>query len=380
MRSPPRYETRSKAPILDPDGFQAVTNKRNRDVSVSPTFSTASSSSAIPKPRKVLIQGIPPAQNTQKCFSGPLRTLGVVAPKLTNFRNGTATIESPDQDLSSKLIKLSETFGHPLRISDLNPKPAPAPTTDKRTFSVVIKGVEPDVTMEEIKEAAGRAGIRVSNLWRIRSRASNTLTTLVRVLTPDQGSHDRLLREGLSVFLEFSPYKCEESHPPKPRISQCPRCFVLGHSASSCTAPSRCPKCGNPQSPGHKCTSAQPSCLNCKGEHLPYSPNCPAKQSSPETLAETQLLHPVDPMNESTDSLPDIDDLKELKVSDVVPHLVPYSRQIVKFVSVLLLNLFPNDKPRVQHLIKVLSKRFFFHDTHFAYTGNAVHISCRRPL
>lgn len=243
-----------------------------------------------------------------------------------------------------------------------------------------MKGVEPDVTMEEIKEAAGRAGIRVSNLWRIRSRATGALTTLVRLLTPEQVSHDRLIREGLSVFLEASYYKCEESHPPKPRISQCPRCLVLGHTASSCKAPSRCPKCGETQTPQHTCLSSTPSCLNCKGDHPAYSAQCPAKQAPPTTLAETQFLASVDPMNESTDSIPSHEDLQELKISDLVPNLVPYSRQIVKFVAVILLNMFPNDKPRIRHLITVLSKRYFSHDTHFAYTGNAVHVSCRRPL
>lgn len=350
---------------------------------LSPAFSPASCSSPSSLPlRKVLIELIPTSQCTQKHLADPLRCLNIQAPKVSIFRNGKALVESADPDLSSKMAKFHEKFGHPVKVTDQNPKSFyPFKPPVKRSWSVVMKGVELNVSMDEIREAANRAGIQVSNLWRIRSRATDKMTTLVRIITTDARSSDQLLRCGLSVFLENTFYRCEASHPSKPRLSQCTRCLKLGHTSASCFVPSKCSTCTQPLLQGHTCPAVTPACLNCGGkDHPTYSIKCPAKIVAPDVpLGATAILSTSDSMNSSSDSIREsIRDITEL--SDLVPQLVPYSRQIVKFTSVLLLNLFPQNRPLVQQLISELSLRFFNHETSFNYSGDTVHVTCRRPL
>lgn len=70
----------------------------------------------------------------------------------------------------------------------------------------------------------------------------------------------------------------------------CYTCFHFGHIGANCHGKARCNRCGGLKHfNAEECEriSLPPSCINCKGEHLPIQPSCPEfiKQRSIQTLA-----------------------------------------------------------------------------------------------
>lgn len=268
--------------------------------------------------------------------------------------------------MKNKLSQLHSLVGHPIKIEVDQPKPKVSTNVQtaqprRPLFSVVMRGVEHDVSMDDIRPAAQARGISIHNLWRIRSRATNLETTLVRILLYDPTQATYLIRDGLPIFFQGVSYRCEES---QPRRVQCSRCFGYGHTADTCSNQRLCAQCSLPAGPNHNCAS-DPTCVNCGKHHPPTDPKCPAKSIPPSCPSDAQPIKPVS----STVHIP------PTLTSSQTELLKICSINTLHFLSEILLELFPNDILKVQSLIRKYGRRHFNFSTSFSWSGNAVHIS-----
>jgi hypothetical protein len=118
------------------------------------------------------------------------------------------------------------------------------------------------------------------------------------ILDPDGSVGRRLLKQHLFMF--GTPVTIREWRD-KPQLTQCKRCWVLGHTASSCRDKPTCRECGSRAhhtSEDHRkkcpsCVGADASvacshfkCINCKGVHAADSPDCPSRKKYRVPIAE----------------------------------------------------------------------------------------------
>ncbi|CAG9818982.1 unnamed protein product [Phaedon cochleariae] len=115
--------------------------------------------------------------------------------------NQTALLETNSNITQSQLeTKLKNaTRENSIRVILLNPRilPNKKPTTTRNpTFSMVIKGVPKDITMEDLGESFKGISFSTIKFWRITSRATNQPTTLIRVITDVLGTFSGNTRRG----------------------------------------------------------------------------------------------------------------------------------------------------------------------------------------
>jgi hypothetical protein len=122
------------------------------------------------------------------------------------------------------------------------------------------------------------------------------------ILDPD-GSLGRRLIKAL-LFMFGRPITIREWRN-KPQLTQCKRCWALGHTVSSCREKDTCQECGSKShhtTTDHrrkcpKCVGADASipcshfrCVNCKGNHVADSPECPTRCKYRVPVAEPSRM------------------------------------------------------------------------------------------
>ena len=134
-----------------------------------------------------------------------------------------------------------------------------------------MTGVSVDITDAELLAQLQEDGLEAERCLRIKSRATDKATTLVRVFVKTQESAEKAVRDGIN--LGWIHHRCEESHsPPAPRVTQCFRCLRTGHVVANCPeadkAP-RCNRCGDRNHLAKDCTRDKdsPMCANCGETH-----------------------------------------------------------------------------------------------------------------
>ena len=164
--------------------------------------------------------------------------------------------------------------------------PEALPSTQSAKYasdhSIVIVGVGLDKNLDEVKAAINKTYPAKISLVRIRSRATEAPTRLVRAFTRCKTTKTLLIDRGLMIGLIH--HRCEESRqtqpfsPPPPSrdvVIQCYRCQGFGHKANACTQEARCIKCEGYHNLA-KCTvpRAKPRCANCNGDHATSYKGC----------------------------------------------------------------------------------------------------------
>ena len=146
----------------------------------------------------------------------------------------------------------------------------------------MIVGVELDKNLNEVKAAINKTYPAKMSLVRIRSRATQAPTRLVRAFTRCETTKTLLIDRGLMIGRTH--HRCEDSRqaqpsspPPHRRdvVIQCYRCQDFGHKANACSQEARCIRCGG----NHKlaeCTVPRdnPKCANCNGNHAASYKGC----------------------------------------------------------------------------------------------------------
>lgn len=363
MMQTPQKRRKPVEPSSQGDGFEKV-EKRLR---YSSSSSTSDGETETRKPiYSATITNIPARMANQKDFSKAVRMISNLPILNTTVHPGNrATVKSLDPKLVEKLTALKNIVSETIKITSTNSRshpPAAQPSSPATpTFSVVVKGVDTNITPEEILEALQIQKINVRNAWRIKSRATNMETRMVRVITKCPRALDTLLSNGFVMFDRR--YYCEPSQSPGPQPLQCGKCFAYGHRTMDCRQIPLCVRCGE-QHKATECKRNTPVCANCKGSHLPYQQSCPQrpKEVTPTKAAPVKCVDPPAEDNSEED-----DDLTErfTRVEDTI-----------RYTYLCLVNLLPQLRDRISEVIAHSAAQFFKRKVKVSFTGNKIHVSC----
>ena len=248
---------------------------------------------------------------------------------------------------------------------ETNTNRQPANKIQKASFACVIATVEQDIEDDKIKEHLEANNYVLRYCKRITSRATGKLTQLIRIITGDFTSFQKLLNEG--VFYKNRYYPVHPSTPPEPTPTPCAKCFLFTHVTEQCSTPITCRKC---QGKHHTniCTSPLPEkCKACNSEdHQAWSPKCPKKPVKPiEGIPNARIK----PMNKKSNEI----DNKITENNKVHTPMTIHDHIIETYTSKL-------NKPKYsnrQELIIQLKKRFinlYNIDTTVVFSGNHMYI------
>lgn len=133
----------------------------------------------------------------------------------------------------------------------------------------VIRDVDMDLTDEEVcKCIQYNKPAELLSAFRLKKRDSNckegwSLSEVVRLCFKGTFLPPFVFVDGLR--LKVDPYIFP--------VSQCSRCWKLGHSQKRCPSSKIiCPKCGNNHA---NCETTELKCVNCEGPHISLSRSCP---------------------------------------------------------------------------------------------------------
>ncbi|KAJ3631849.1 hypothetical protein MTP99_012954 [Tenebrio molitor] len=305
--------------------------------------------SSTPKPTlyKYTIKNIPEEFATQKKIYNLLTTHLVtrnIHKSIVNWnRTALLIISLPIDDKFTAQLN-SATGSRNITCAPINQKTANNPNSDnprkKPQFSVDI-----DIDENDISQTFASLELLFVRLWRIKSRQTNKFTKLIRVITEDTVTVVFLLNNGINLFGNH--HQCELSKPPEPTPLQCTKCYQLGHPATACTNKPACPKCPETHAPNN-CEAATPKCLHCGGAHAASSRKCPKIKDAPIT-EETPITptYVINPSVEFADPEVLIDESAEFKIN---------TKQTFVFVTKILYDLFPLQRPKIHELVELASR------------------------
>lgn len=329
-----------------------------------PSYSTNSTNrqSAHQYPTSVEILNLP--------ISETQRSLAVIFQRYGKFnivdmfftRRHTAVVKSHDEDLDS-LIKKAIQHQHPdlrLRTNVRIPTQRQAATRSDPTFSVVIKGVDMDVSPDEVSDELTNQNIPHVKVFRIRSRLTNQETTMMRVLVKSQEVVDYLLTNGFKMY--FKLHRVEPSNPPPPQPAQCSKCLAFDHPAAECKKEVRCGRCAGPHFTS-KCEATQPpKCLNCDGDHSSLDKRCPVRPSEPVSDNMTVKLKPTKAYEAFRDNIKS------------TSHIC-LSPLYLKATTTALLSIFPKKTEVIIQTMKSVAKQQFGRNLSVNFSGSTVHVT-----
>lgn len=153
-------------------------------------------------------------------------------------------------------------------------------TEPQQSFSVIITGVEKNIKDEEISQHLNELNLKHRFCRRITSRAFNTPTTYIRIITGEATTSEKLLNDGL--FFKNRHYLVYTSHPPEPMPVPCSKCCQFDHITEKCTQQVKCNKCNGNHKTTQCKTNLAPKCSACGSEeHLAWSTKCPKHPKKP---------------------------------------------------------------------------------------------------
>lgn len=370
-RQDPRTRSRSPiagasaAPATTDDEFTTVTYKRRpRTTSNASNVSRMSTTNiTTAKITTIHIKNIPEKYHHQKTMAQLLKQLRLNINQAIVYGTHQMKILSEDPNINESIKQLQNLIGEPLKFEA--PRHTSETTSDETprqgpNFSCVMRGYSTDLDIEDILTEATEQGIDIIKAWRIKSRATNKDTTLVRLITPSTSSLNRLLQDGFTIF--WRKYQVEESHPPKPPM-QCTKCQKYHHSAASCPESSiTCPKCAG-NHPAHKCTATERKCANCEGNHASWTHKCPERPAEPDTETNAAPIRCVSDND---------DEEKETVITDFA-----LTNNVIRMFTTTLLNLFPSRVKDIHREIKSQCKKQLNRKVKFSHSGSKLHLSIR---
>lgn len=205
---------------------------------------------------------------------------------------------------------------------------------EKVFFSCVIKRVPISTPIEHIEAALKEEEIDFTLVKRIKSRATQRETTLIRVLAAKVQSIDKLLTEGVYIYGRY--HEAEQSNPLPPRPAQCGKCLQFDHPATQCKGPTTCGRCsGNHQT--QKCNEKEMLCFNCKGKHHAFSFQCPSRPAealNDKTAVKLQCHDKPVPINgvhkdKTIANIVTIDNLLR-SLTTILCNLLPTKRDLIQ--------------------------------------------------
>lgn len=143
----------------------------------------------------------------------------------------------------------------------------------ERPLKVVLRGIPPHFTEEEVKEDLQEQGMKIESVKRMRKNKDTPYSMmLVTTERSDEGKKIFQLRQVQGLAVKPEPKKKSTS------MSQCYRCQKFGHVQRYCTAEYKCAFCANSHT-SYNCPEprgrGQPAkCINCGGAHPAFAFSC----------------------------------------------------------------------------------------------------------
>ena len=283
--------------------------------------------------------------------------------RLIPTRNGII-IHSTDPNLATTIRNKHsfEIFGKNATISQLEPKSIRQPPPPRKfpTLSVVIRGVELDITDTEAEEELKLEGYSIQKCLRIKSK-QGSITYMVRVLTNSQETIDDLLTNGAYIYRKR--YRVEPSHSAPPLPVRCEKCQRYNdHPTSKCTNETKCGYCSGSHAT-KSCTNLQqqPKCNTCNEAHPTFSYKCKARPAAEPNKPE--LIVPL----RTTEQKPQ-------PTSAITSVYQPITIELLlKFITVTLQNLHPFQRQHVLQQIQYAARTTLNVSFNATYSGTYIY-------
>lgn len=248
---------------------------------------------------------------------------------------------------------------------ETNTNTKPAQDNYTTSYSCVIASVERDVPDEEISEHLKNEAIVHRYCKRIKSKATNSLTTLIRIITGDLSSFEKLMNNGF--LYKYKVYPVFPSKPPEPLPIPCGKCAQFTHITDLCPNSITCQKCKGKHHTNSCTTTLPEKCAACNSEdHQAWSTKCPKRPTKPiEGIPNTKI--------KSTNKKSADIDPKKTKKSRIHQPITIHDHIVETYITTLNEDI----KTDRQELIHRLKRRFvdlYNIDTTPVFGGNRLYI------
>lgn len=288
----------------------------------------------------------PKFQNTKQLLHQFLKYVPRTAiNELKPTRNGII-IKTTERTLAQTIRNKHtfEIFGKSANITSLadrRMKQTPPPRKPP-ALSVVIRGVQPILSNEEIESELREEGHNIIKCLRIMCNAGPTY--LVRVLTNSQETINTLLTQGAYIYRHR--YRVEPSHSPPPLPVRCERCQQYSsHPTHKCSNQPTCAFCSGPH--GTKvCPNmhSPPKCNTCNEQHPTFSYKCKGRPT-PET-SKPELVVPIRTHEASTQA-------SEPTVSIHQPITI---EKVLALITLVLQNIHPFQRHHILQQVQYAAR------------------------
>jgi len=154
------------------------------------------------------------------------------------------------------------------------------------SYSVVATGVDMDITDEMFLSHLQRLNLQIRFCRRIISRQRGTPTLMMRLITGDLNTYEKLIKNAQytswAVSFELSRANRQHLFHAPVHAVLCSRCSLFDHRTEECKKPVKCNKCQGPH-PTTACKSPLPvKCAACNlEEHAAWSMKCSRRPTAP---------------------------------------------------------------------------------------------------
>ena len=170
------------------------------------------------------------------------------------------------------------------------------PLPNKHQPKITLKGIPPNVPVDEIKEELTLRNVQVINIRQLTKRDKTTTQIIqhypIFIVTLKEGTDVRevtKINKLCHCVVQWERYRALRP------IQQCFKCQKYGHSSSYCGRQANCVKCGQPHATSdcEKLQTESPVCVNCGGPHPANFTGCPIYVNILE--ARTRKVKPQTP-------------------------------------------------------------------------------------
>ncbi|XP_048523560.1 uncharacterized protein LOC109543862 isoform X1 [Dendroctonus ponderosae] len=214
-----------------------------------------------------------------------IHTLSVEAPITTSRIQLAPEWEKVNDTKTTQALQLLIEWGLITSYKMLHSNTTTTPQVTNRPISpsylVVATGVDLEISDEMFLQQLREQNFTIRFCKRIISRQRDRPTLMVRLITGDVNTYERLMGER-SVHFLGRVFKITESKPPTPIPAPCGRCGLFNHRREDCRETIKCGRCQGPH-PTISCESPLPvKCAACNAEdHAAWSLRCPKRPTVP---------------------------------------------------------------------------------------------------
>ena len=143
-----------------------------------------------------------------------------------------------------------------------------------KAYKVVAIGVHQSIGDGEIIQELSKSNVKVNKVQRLKFKGSPTQKVVVE-FDQEQDMNIALFN---GIYFGRIRIRCEPFRPTPP-VTQCYQCQGFNHVAKDCKSKVQCMRCAGPHK-SSECTekdkdSFSPKCINCSGNHVAASRECP---------------------------------------------------------------------------------------------------------